>query len=93
MNPIPISVVVRLRNASDKFVVAAFLITWVSSEIRFRSSPVLVTSKNAISCSTRQLNKSFFSLATTRSLAAVNKYARIMVAIDLSTSKSFQVSF
>jgi hypothetical protein len=49
MNPIPISVVVRLRSASDKFVVAAFLITWVSSEIRFRSSPVLVTSKNAIS--------------------------------------------
>lgn len=50
MNPIPIRAVVTLRNASERFVVAALLIIWVSSESLLRSSPVRVTSKNAISC-------------------------------------------
>lgn len=49
MNPIPTSEVVKLRSASDKLMVAAFLITCVSSESRLSNSPVLVTSKNAIS--------------------------------------------
>ena len=50
IKPRPIAVVVILRSASDKLVVAAFFIICVSSESLLKSSPVLVTSKNAISC-------------------------------------------
>lgn len=50
IKPRPIAVVVRLRSASERFVVAAFFIIWVSSESLLKSFPVLVTSKNAISC-------------------------------------------
>jgi hypothetical protein len=50
MKPRPIAVVVTLRSASDRLVVAAFFIICVSSESLLKSSPVLVTSKNAISC-------------------------------------------
>lgn len=50
IKPRPIAVVVTLRSASDRLVVAAFFIICVSSESLLKSSPVLVTSKNAISC-------------------------------------------
>lgn len=50
IKPRPIDVVVILRNASERLVVAAFFIICVSSESLLNSSPVLVTSKNAISC-------------------------------------------
>lgn len=44
IKPRPINVVVRLRKASDKLVVAAFFIICVSSDSLLRSSPVRVTS-------------------------------------------------
>ena len=50
IKPRPIAVVVRLRIASERFVVAGFFIIWVSLESLLKSFPVLVTSKNAISC-------------------------------------------
>lgn len=50
MKPMPIKAVVTLRSASERFVVAALLMIWVSSDSLLRSSPVRVTSKNAISC-------------------------------------------
>lgn len=50
MKPMPINAVVRFRRASERLVVAAFFIICVSSDSLLRSSPVRVTSKNAISC-------------------------------------------
>ena len=50
IKPTPTNDVVKLRNVSDKLTVAAFLMTWVSSESLLNNSPVFVTSKNAISC-------------------------------------------
>lgn len=49
MNPTPINAVEKFLKASDKFVVAAFFIICVSSDSLLKSSPVRVTSKNAIS--------------------------------------------
>lgn len=46
----PINAVDRFLRASERFVVAAFLMIWVSSDSLLRSSPVRVTSQNAISC-------------------------------------------
>jgi len=45
----PINAVDRLLRASERLVVAAFLMIWVSSDSLLRSSPVRVTSKKAIS--------------------------------------------
>lgn len=50
MKATPIMAVVTLRSASERLVVAAFFMTWVSSDSLLRSSPVRVTSKKAISC-------------------------------------------
>lgn len=44
MNPTPINAVVTLRRASERFVVAAFLMICVSSDSLLKSSPVFVTS-------------------------------------------------
>jgi hypothetical protein len=44
MKQTPIKAVVRLRNASERLVVAAFFMIWVSSDSLLRSSPVRVTS-------------------------------------------------
>lgn len=49
MNPRPINAVERFLRASERFVVAAFFIICVSSDSLLSSSPVLVTSKKAIS--------------------------------------------
>lgn len=50
MNPMPIKAVAKFRRASDRLLVAAFLMICVSSDSLLKSSPVLVTSKKAISC-------------------------------------------
>lgn len=52
MKPMPIVALIRFRNASERLVVAAFLMISVSSDSLLRSSPVEVTSKKAISCCT-----------------------------------------
>ena len=49
MKPMPINAVVRFRSASERLVVAAFFMICVSSDSLLSSSPVRVTSKNAIS--------------------------------------------
>lgn len=49
MKPRPIDAVETFLKASERFVVAAFFIICVSSDSLLKSSPVLVTSKNAIS--------------------------------------------
>ena len=49
INPRPMHAVEILRKASEIFVVAAFLMIWVSSDSLLSSSPVRVTSKKAIS--------------------------------------------
>lgn len=49
MKPRPINAVERFLKASERLVVAAFFIIWVSSDSLLNSSPVRVTSKKAIS--------------------------------------------
>lgn len=50
----PIIAVDRFLKASERLVVAAFLMIWVSSDSLLRSSPVRVTSKKAISYKIQQ---------------------------------------
>ena len=50
MKPRPIKAVDRFFRASERLVVAAFLMIWVSSDSLLKSSPVRVISKKAISC-------------------------------------------
>lgn len=52
MKPRPMKAVERFLRASERLVVAALFMIWVSSESLLRSSPVRVTSKKAISCKT-----------------------------------------
>jgi hypothetical protein len=54
MKPRPISAVDTFLRASERFEVAAFFMICVSSDNLLSSSPVLVTSKKAISCKIHQ---------------------------------------
>ena len=54
MKPRPMSAVDTFLRASERFVVAAFFMIWVSSDNLLSNSPVLVTSKKATSCKIHQ---------------------------------------
>lgn len=58
----PINAVDRFLRASERFVVAAFLMIWVSSDSLLRSSPVRVMSKKAISYKIQHVPEDFHIL-------------------------------